>query len=196
VALPPNIETERGIYLRNLFYDTSPVEVFTNWPKLTAVDHALVGRVINIFCFIEINLRRLVESWDDKDLLPKGRIKDLSIGKIEELAQTVLPWPEQNLYAFKKMAELRSFRNLVAHFGMLRFPNDDAFLFIAKSEADYKKQTGEATADDTMMIAVLDGPALPGVVEEVEKMQIWLATVTAQILKQKADAKLGIPTST
>ena len=189
MALPPNSETERGLYLRNLFYNTSPVDVFTKWPKLTAEDQALVGRVINIYSFIEINLRRLVESWEDAALLPKGRIKDLPLGKVEELAQTVLPWPEHNLNALKRMAALRTFRNLVAHFGMLRFPDDDAFLFIAKSEADYKKQTGDESAEDAMLIAVLDGPILPGVVVELEGLLMWLATVTAQILKQKADAK-------
>jgi len=189
LALPPNSETERGLYLRNLFYNTSPVDVFTKWPKLTAEDQALVGRVINIYSFIEINLRRLVESWEDAALLPKGRIKDLPLGKVEELAQTVLPWPEHNLNALKRMAALRTFRNLVAHFGMLRFPDDDAFLFIAKSEADYKKQTGDESAEDAMLIAVLDGPILPGVVVELEGLLMWLATVTAQILKQKADAK-------
>jgi hypothetical protein len=192
LALPPNNETERLLYLRNLFYSASPLEVFSKWPKLTAEDHALIGRVINIYSFIEINLRRLVESWDDADLLPKGRIKDLSLGKVEELAQTVLPWPEHELNALKRMATLRTFRNLAAHFGMLRFPDDDAFLFIAKSEADYRKQTGEESSDDAMLIAVLDGPFLPGVVTELEGLQIWLATVTAQILKQKADVKAAV----
>lgn len=173
------------------------MDVFSKWPKLTVEDHALVGRVMNIYSFIEINLRRLVESWDDVALLPKGRIKDLPLGKIEELAQTVLPWPEQNLDALKRMASLRMFRNLVAHFGILRFPNDDAFLFIAKSEADYKKQMGEESNEDTMLIAVLDGPILPGVVEELEGLLGWLATATAQILKQKADAKAGaVPRTT
>jgi len=31
-------------------------------------------------------------------------------------------------------------RNLIAHFAIRRFPNDDAFLFIAKSARDFKKQ--------------------------------------------------------
>lgn len=195
MALPPNSETERGVYLRNVFYNTHPTEVFSKWPKLTVEDHAIVGRLINLYSFIEINLRRLVESWTDADLLPKGRIKDLPLSRVEELAQTVLPWPEANLFALKKMAELRSLRNLVAHFGMMRFPDDDAFLFIAKSEADYKKQTGEQSAEDVMLIAVLDGPVLPGLVQELEGMAQWLATVTAQILKQKADAEAYVPKS-
>lgn len=45
------------------------------------------------------------------------------------------------------------------------------------------------------VIAVLDGPILPGVVEELEGLQIWLATVTAQISKQKADAVVAVPKS-
>jgi hypothetical protein len=94
VALPPNSETERGVFLRNVFYNTHPTEVFSKWPKLTVEDHAVVGRLINLYSFIEINLRRLVESWADADLLTKGRIKDLPLGRVEELAQNVLPWPE------------------------------------------------------------------------------------------------------
>ncbi|MET4603677.1 hypothetical protein ABIB90_003162 [Bradyrhizobium sp. JR4.1] len=195
MALPPNSETERGVYLRNVFYNTHPTEVFSTWPKLIVEDYAVVGRLINLYSFIEINLRRLVESWTDADLLPKGRIKDLPLGRVEELAQTVLLWPEANLFALKKMAELRSLRNLVAHFGMMRFPDDDAFLFIAKSEADYKKQTGEQSVEDVMLIAVLDGPALPRLVQELEGMAQWLATVTAQILKQKADAEADVSKS-
>lgn len=44
-----------------------------------------------------------------------------------------------------------------------------------------------------MLIAVLEGPVLPKAVKELEGMAHWLATATAEILKQKADAKTAVP---
>jgi hypothetical protein len=94
---------------------------------------------------------------------------------------------EHNLNALERMAAPRTFRNLVAHFGMLRFPDDDAFHFITKSEADYRRQASEEIVDDAMLIAVLDGPILPGSSYEIGGFAGWLAIVTAQILKGRRE---------
>jgi hypothetical protein len=95
------------------------------------------------------------------------------------------PWPERELNRLKRLAEIRNLRNLVAHFAAKRFPEDDAFLFIAKSEADFKRQfPGVPTASNMMLTAILDGPMLPSALADVEEMQIWLAMQSAMSVKQ------------
>lgn len=85
-----------------------------------------------------------------------------------------------------------AFRNLVAHFSAKRFPEDDAFLFIAKSETDFKKQFLDAQSDSNLMLtAIVDGPVLQGSLAEVEGLQIWLAKHTAISVKQAHETNIG-----
>ncbi len=150
-------------------------------------DYIAVGGIVVLYSYIDYNLRRVVEGYDDAGRLQppwKGKSKRLNMTEIAKAAHSMLPWPEQNLKAFMRIEELRGLRNLVAHFAMRRFPNDDAFAFIGKSEKDYKKHFKGEPAPDISVTAVLDGPVLPGVIGEIEALQNWLAKATADIEKQ------------
>jgi hypothetical protein len=169
------------------------------WPKLRKGDYVAIGRLIMFYNFIELNLRRMVEAWEEAGLLSvpiSGKARDLRIGSVETTVQAMAPWPKKELDALKRLAEIRMLRNLVAHFAVRRFPDDDAFLFIAKSEQDFRRQFGGASTPNQWLTAILDGNILSAAVKEVEHLQTWLANQTSLTVRQAYDIKNGgiIPT--
>jgi hypothetical protein len=87
-------------------------------PKLTIDDHFAIGRLVMQYNFIELSLRRMVEAWGEAGLFStpiKARPKEGRIGAIEAAVQAMLSWPEKELSALKRLAEIRNLRKLVAH---------------------------------------------------------------------------------
>jgi hypothetical protein len=192
--LPPGSDTPRLRYLQSVLDAVDAGFAVSEWPKLTTEDYLAIGRLVMLYNFIELNLRRIVEAWEEAGLLTvpiKGRARDLHIGELEATAQAMLPWPEEQLSAFKLLAEIRLLRNLVAHFAARRFPSDDGFLFIAKSERDYRRQFGGESAPDEWLTVVMDGQTLKEALEEVEGAQLWLANQTSLTVRKAYDVKTG-----
>jgi hypothetical protein len=188
LALPEHTEGERVRYLQDILDGVEMHVAISDWPKLEKEDVLLIGRLVYLFNFVEVNLRRLVESWEEHGLLRvkiNGRAKDLHIGVVDTIVQEMFPWPEKELECLKQLAYFRTVRNLVAHFAVKRFPDDDGFLFIAKSERDFRRQFPDTeSASNMMMTAVLDGAQLRDALEEVERLQSWLASVTSELVRQ------------
>ena len=79
------------------------------------------------------------------------------------------------------MEELRKFRNLVAHFAVRRFPDDDAFLFVAKSRRDFKRVFGADPPPGAALTSVADCAQVRNALKHVEHVQNWLAHSTANL---------------
>ena len=192
--LPTGSDTPRLRYLQSVLDAADAGFAVSEWPKLTTEDSLAIGRLIMLYNFIELNLRRMVEAWEDAGLLrvpTKGRARDFHIGEVEAAAQTMVPWPVEQLSAFKLLAEIRLLRNLVAHFAARRFPSDDGFLFIAKSERDYRRQFGGESAPNEWLTVVMDGQVLNEALERVEGAQLWLANQTSLTVRQAHEIKTG-----
>ena len=196
MALPDNVETPRGLYLQGILKQVTK-EDLSAWPMLKKDDYVAIGAIVVLFSYIDFNLRRLVETYDAAGLLQppwKGKSKRLNMADTATAAAGMLPWPEQNKAAFEKIEYLRGLRNLVAHFAIRRFPNEDAFVFMGQSDKDYKKHFGGEAPPWVSVTAVLDGPILPGVIQEIEELQKWLAKATSDIEKQ-LEHLVPVPTS-
>jgi hypothetical protein len=61
MALPKNTETERLIYLRSIVDGAIDGE-WTDWPMLTEKDCTLFGKIIVLFSYIDVSIRRIVEA--------------------------------------------------------------------------------------------------------------------------------------
>jgi hypothetical protein len=186
--LPPNAASARNVHLQAILDKVDTHVALGEWPKLSEQDQFNIGRIVVLYNFVEFNLRRMLEAWEEAGLLRveiKGKARDLRIGQVETTVQAMFPWPENQRHALRRLAEIRNLRNLVAHFAAKRFPDENAFLFIAKSEADFKRQfPSTPSAANVTLTAILDGPVLPGCVQEVEGLQAWLATQTALFVKE------------
>jgi hypothetical protein len=102
------------------------------------------------------------------------------MAQTEEAVQS-LEWSEQNREALKKIQGLRGIRNMLAHFVLRRFPNDDALACLAISARDYERQLGRKSESGEILTAVLDIEQLKGAVRHTEGVQLWLAKVTSEV---------------
>jgi hypothetical protein len=163
-VLPKNVDTARGRYLQSLIAAASTEEMMS-WPEINEADYSAIGKLFVMYSYIDFNFRRMIEDYDDAGLLPppwKARSKKLNITSVEDAVRGMLSWPNNALGALNRITELRSLRNLFAHFAVSRFPNDDAFFFMGKSASDYKQIFGGEADPALMLTAALDANALHG----------------------------------
>jgi hypothetical protein len=192
--LPPSNETPRLRYLQEVLDAADPRVAFGEWPKLTEDDYLAIGRLVMLCNFVELNLRRIVEAWEEAGKLTvpiKGNACDLRIEGVEAAVQEMFPWPENELNGLKRLVEIRWLRNMVAHFAARRFPDDDAFLFTARSERDFKRQFGRPSEPNQWLTAILDGHVVPSAVDHIDSLQRWLADQTSLTVKQAYKIRTG-----
>jgi hypothetical protein len=113
----------------------------------------------------------------------KNRAAKLNVGDVAKAVQETPVWagPDEVL---KELEDLRSLRNLVAHFSFRRFPNDGAFLFITKSARDYKRVSGSEPELGVSMTAIVECEQVKGALRRIEYIHNWLALVVPEFEKR------------
>jgi hypothetical protein len=190
MALPKSTETERTRYLQNLV-NSSP-DAIINWPVPTRDDHVLVGRFVMLYSYIDFDLRRMIEVLDHANKLPAkraGKSAEMSIGDVETMLETMPDTSQANAAAFGRIREFRKLRNLVAHFAIKRFPNEDALVFITKSASDYKRVLGKEPDPGVVMTGSMDLQQIRNVCGEVERLVSWLCQATHDLENRFFDAR-------
>ena len=155
---------------------------WANWPMLTHKDYALVGSIVVLYSYMDLNLRRIAETADRVGMLKppwKGKTAKLTIDHTET-AVLSLDWSQENIGALQKIRKLRGLRNMLAHFVLRRFPSEAAFVCVAISARDYERQLGIKPEKGALLTAVLDLDQINQAVKHIEHVQLWLAKVTSQ----------------
>jgi hypothetical protein len=188
--LPDARETERGRYLQNIL-DATVESEWTEWPSPTKDDFALVGATIVIFSYVDFNLRRLLEVCEHVEMIPqyKGKAANMHMADVAGAVQDLPIWDENARQNLKDIEEIRKMRNLMAHFVIRRFPNDDAFMFTAKSARDYKRVFGKEPPLGTSLTAVADLAQVREGLKILEILQQRLANTTAGLEQQFLELK-------
>jgi hypothetical protein len=188
--LPDMRETERGRYLQEIL-DATVESEWTEWPQPTKSDFELVGAMIVIFSYVDFNLRRLLEVCDHVDMISqhKGKTSNIHMAEVAKAVQGLPIWDENAKQNLKDIEEIRKMRNLMAHFVIRRFPNDDAFMFTAKSARDYKRVFGKDPALGTALTAVVDVAHIREGLGILEVLQQRLATSAADLEKKFTELK-------
>jgi hypothetical protein len=75
-----------------------------------------------------------------------------------------------------------------------RFPTEDAFVFVTKSAADYKRVLGAEPDPGVVMTAVADLDQLRNVCRIIEDIQHWLSAATNDLESAFLESK-GNPTN-
>jgi hypothetical protein len=181
MALPKNTETERLLYLRSIVDGVINGE-WTDWPMLTERDYTQFGKIIVLFSYIDVSIRRIVEAAGNAGILGdawKGRVRKLNITEAEEAVMS-LDWSDENRVALTQIAERRGLRNLVAHFAVRRFPDDDAFLFFTKSDRDFIRLFGKEPRPGMIMYSIMESPHLDAGVLHIMNLQLWITKAAAE----------------
>ncbi len=187
--LPPSVDTPRGRYLQNILNNTRQSE-WADWPMLTRDDYVLVGNIVVLYSYMDLNLRRIAEVTDHAGILPppwSGKVEKLNITDTETALLT-LDWSEENRGALNKISMFRGLRNMLAHFVIRRFPTEDAFVCLASSARDFERQLGVKPERGVLLTAVLDVQHIKEAIKHIEHVQLWLAKAAAD-----ASLKFGEP---
>jgi hypothetical protein len=186
MALPTSVETERTLYLNKILQSVPP-EQLVDWPMPTRTDFALIGKIVVTYSFIDFYLLRLIEIYEKAGQLPekwKGKTEKMPIVTVGEVIAERPDWAPANLTAFKTISEFRKIRNLMAHFAVKRFPNEDAFLFLTKSASDFKKVLGVSPEPGMAMTGVVDIGHTAKIYKVIERLLTWLSQATRQVEDQ------------
>jgi hypothetical protein len=144
--------------------DACTADDFASWPEPTKDDLSLMGGYILLFNYIDLNLRRMAEILELAGKLPKplkGGVAALSITDVEGLLLAT-DLSDNNRIAFENISEFRGMRNLLAHFAIKRFPQDDAFVLMTKSTRDYRREFGREPPPGVLFTAVFEVPTDQG----------------------------------
>lgn len=184
MAFPENTPSPRLLQLAEKWKELGD---FDKLQGLSQDDFAMIGDLIVLFGYIDLNLHRLAEVFDKANVLPpkwSGKTAQLfHMGDVSKAVQSVSFW-DRPLYVerFRLIEEHRKLRNLCAHCAVRRFPDDDAFLFMFKSKRDYLREFGGEPAPGVAMIAINDGQDMREVLKNIELLQRWLAKVTSTFI--------------
>jgi hypothetical protein len=189
--LPKPVETPRLLEL-NALVSATTMDDLAKWPLPTEDDFALVGAITVQYGYIDLNLRRIAEAAHAAGILEqlgKRPISDMPITQIEKLVLAFPGFKPPDKFALGQIIDKRGVRNLVAHFAMRRFPNDDAYLFLTKSAYDYRQVYDDEPTAETLLTTVLECEELRTARRRIERLQAWLADATPSLLKYFADER-------
>ena len=186
MALPKHVETPRGLALKAKLDTAFPL--MQDWPMPSKDDIVIIGGIIIIYSYVEFQLRRLAEAFDYANLLPtesKGNSAYLDVGRLEQAIRSTSVWNlPHDVEALDELASFRPVRNLLAHFTVRRFPDEEAFVFITKNANDYKKVLGLEPAIGVAMTAVVERAQLHSVLRRIEHLHNWLAKAVVSFEKR------------
>jgi hypothetical protein len=180
MALPDSTETPRTLALRKIVEETGP-EQMLGWAKPTDEDYALFGKITHIYSACDFILRYMAETMDKQGMFKEpwaGKTQKLTMAQVAEAIQSSPIWTGPNKFALEEIENYRRMRNLVAHFIVRRFPENDAYVFMTKSAIDYRRVYGQLPVGiDAMLYGVLDAEQLRGLVPVLDGLLKWAAQV-------------------
>ena len=157
---------------------------------LTRGDHALIGRYIQAFNYIELNVWRAVDVLDragltasidgqgSKPASPRGPFVRLCTGvkRMDPSVEEV----EDTIHMLNAIETYRKTRNLLAHWAARRIPGEDAIVLVTKTALDMKQANAvDLQADDGVGTAILDLRDVRYLLNEVNRCDAWMAQKTA-----------------
>lgn len=187
MALPKSTETPRTLELQSIVAATHEKEL-EMWPLAGNADYAVFGQYITLFGYIDLNLRRIVETAAAVGILNENKTKacDLKIDKVATAVQSLPGMPAENKKAIGYLKSMRTLRNLLAHFAVKRFPSDDAYCFLTKSAEDFRSAMNVEPEPDVLMTAVVECKEVSRALSELVGLEKWLASVAAELVRQYA----------
>ncbi|MBI2716538.1 MAG: hypothetical protein HYX37_19150 [Rhizobiales bacterium] len=159
-------------------------EITQRWPAPAREDLELIGAIIVMYSYMDFNLRRFVEILDHENLLPtrwKGKSGSIPIGDVETILESMPELTSNNVIAFQRIKQGRTLRNLLAHFAIRRFPDEDAYVFVTKYAPDFKRVLGHDPEPGMVMASVADAVQIRDLRKMLEGVMQWLETATRQI---------------
>jgi hypothetical protein len=196
MAIPLSVETPRTLALRNIVDRTDALELLA-WDRPTEADLALFGRIIYQFSAVDFVLQTVVDTMKQNQMLNPQWAKQTSklpAAKLTEVVTSSPMWSDNHRAGFHDVDDWRRVRNLVAHFVIRRFPNDDAFLFLTKSAYDYKQVYGDEPANlETALYGVAEAEPFRQLVPRLKMLARWLGQLPGDLSRPVSPPASRLP---
>jgi hypothetical protein len=173
MALPPENRTSRVEKLEAIVAATRR-DRLTEFPVLEPEDHRIIGMFIQLFNYIDFNLRRTIETFSVADLLPdkarkkypkihSSEVSSIVMASVEVMDAAVEEIPE-TLRKLVIIERRREIRNLLGHWAARRIPGQDAIVLMTKDESDAMRSGGAYLESGHVKTAILDLADLRGLI--------------------------------
>lgn len=185
MALPPEHRTPRMESLQGIVDGVPPEKLF-DFPVLQPPDHQLIGVFVQLFNYMDFNLRRAIETFAHAKLLqgdaakkyPKIHSSQVTIAvqdAVKAMDAAVEDIPE-TIRILEIIERRREIRNLLGHWAARRIANEDAIVLVTKNEQDAMQIGGTYLDSGYVKSAILDLADIRRlIVEELAPFELWLA---------------------
>jgi len=184
MALPKQVDAAKVQAVNEALARMSPQELDA-LPPLDADDLRLFGAISQHYCFLDLNLRRALEIMRMAERLPPEHVKkypdysDASLtevlrGSVEKVDAEVENL-EEFLFRLEEIGRCRSYRNLLNHFAGMRYPGEDVYVFVSRSDRDWRKVRGRNLADHHVYLIVAGRSELFQLEALLNEHQAWLS---------------------
>jgi hypothetical protein len=166
--------------------DSTPREKLFDFPVLQPHDHQMIGVFIQLFNYMDFNLRRAIETFAHAKLLqgraakkyPKihsSKVASAVQDAVKAMDAAVEDIPD-TIRILTIIERRREIRNLLGHWAARRFPSEDAIVLLTKDESDAMQVGGAYLASGHVKSAVLDLADIRGLIDhQLVPIELWLA---------------------
>ncbi len=193
MALPIEFRNERSEYLEK---EATKYQAHEFW-NLTNDDFMLLGKYIQMYCFIELNIHRLFNKLVSEGVITIKTNKKVSVpyilDKLIDLVNLNLVESSRVDDVIAKLKEIkyrRDYRNIFAHWAAKKIPNEDGMIFFTGDALDYNKVLNKKIDPQTVAYTIFDVADIRGLVNHINDYEEWLAHFYAEIYeryKKQAD---------
>jgi hypothetical protein len=164
----PRLEKLNKIAIEILDGNLSPSE-------LTSFDYSMIGETIVMFSLIDISLMRAGEALAKTGgiSIPWAKLARATMADVVKTLHAAAIWTSEERLKLTQIEDHRGFRNMLAHFAILRFPTEDAFLLVTGSGRDDKRIFG-VEPDELKPYAVVEAKDLKRVLSETRELRNWI----------------------
>jgi hypothetical protein len=189
MALPPELRTPRLERIQTEINNMRGGAIF-GLPHLIPPDYQLFGAFIQLYNYMDMNLRRCVEAFHIAQMLPsnvESRWRNLReaklVGIINGVVATMDADVEPIAETIGRLTEIeyrRGFRNMMGHFAARRFPNEETIIFFSNDDRDAMRVHSSHLAPTEVLNSVVDVSTLQEMLEHMAWYEEWIATKAAE----------------
>jgi hypothetical protein len=192
MALPPQNATPRLERMQREV-DRLGGQLF-EFPHLQPSDYQLFGAYIQMYNFIDMNLRRCVEAFHQGNVLPGDvrwqRLREAElVGVVIRVVRTMDPALEPMEETISRLNEIefrRSFRNMMGHFAARRYPNEEAIVFFSNDHRDSMRIHDRPLEPTMLLNSLVEVPVLRELMTHVAQYERWIALKTHEWYRRYA----------
>lgn len=177
MAIPPHYPNEQIREIERELKD----DIFSCTENLRPEDFQLIGALVQMYNFIEFNLRRSIEIFAHAGLIPFPkpalRMAEL-VNKAKSAIEKMGAENENIADSLARLNEIelrREFRNLLAHWAAKRVIGKDALILFSQDSKDLQRATGKGLEKDFSGYCIINLADIRGLVTHLTSYERWIA---------------------